>query len=69
MPKNRKVIKTPKGLIKLNEPRKFRIGTRSGGTSAHVMSTSALMNVMANPDMKGDHSNALAVLRLRGVAV
>lgn len=67
MPKNRKVVKTPKGIIKLNAPRKFRIGIRSGGKSAHVMSNNELMDVVTNPNMKRDHSSAEAVLRLRGV--
>jgi len=69
MPKNRKVIKTPLGVTKLNAPRKFRIGNRKGGLSAHVMSTAKLMDVATNPDMKGDHSNAMTVLRLRGVSI
>lgn len=67
MPKNRKVIKTSAGITKLNAPRKLRIGTRSGGVSAHTMSTSALKDVLNDTSKARYHTVAGRVLTLRGV--
>jgi len=67
MPKNRKVIKTSAGIKKLNAPRKLRIGTRSGGVSAHTMSSDALKAVLNDTGKKRYHSIAGKVLSLRGI--
>lgn len=69
MPKNRKVVKISQAMVLINEPRKFRIGSRKGGKSAHVMSSKELRDILKDEDRKRDRSNATAILRLRGVAV
>lgn len=66
MPKNRKAVKISQAMILINEPRKFRVGGRKGGKSAHTMSSNELYGILKNVDRKRDHSNASAVLRLRG---
>jgi len=68
MPKNRKVIKTSAGVKKLNAPRKLRIGTRSGGVSAHTMSSDALKAVLNDKSKSRYHKIAVRVLTLRGEA-
>jgi len=67
MPKNRKVIKTSAGIKKLNAPRKLRIGTRSGGVSAHTMSSDALKAVLNDTGKSKYHTIAGRVLSLRGI--
>ena len=69
MPKGRKVVKTGNIIHKFNVKRKFRIGTREAGLSALQMTTEALKAVLDRADKKRYHSNARAVLAMRGVAV
>jgi hypothetical protein len=49
--------------------RKNRIGYRKGGKSAHQMKTDDLLAVLTNDSQKRWKSNAMRVLRLRGVEV
>jgi hypothetical protein len=67
MPKNRKAIKTSQAIVMVNTPNKFRIGTRKAGKSAHTMSNKELKAILKNVDMKNSYSNAVAVLKLRGL--
>ena len=49
--------------------RKFKIGNRSGGKPANILSTADLKAVLENEDKKRYHAKARAVLVNRGVAV
>jgi hypothetical protein len=69
MPKNNKTIKHDGRLFKQKVSATHRIGTRKGGTSAHKMSNSALLEVLNNNDQSKFHPDASAVLKLRGVSV
>jgi len=68
MPKHRKVVKRDGQIFKFNTPNKFRIGTRKNGVSAHMMSSAALQEVIANKDKAKYHKNARTVLAIRGIA-
>jgi len=67
MPKNTKVYKVDNVLKRQRVPSKFRIGTRKAGKSAHLMSTQALLDVLAGPHKK-NAKNAKQVLELRNYA-
>ena len=47
--------------------RKFKIGNRSGGKPANMLSTADLQAVLDNADKKRYHKNARTVLKNRGV--
>ena len=69
MPKNRKVVKINNRVVKLKVPHKLRIGTRSAGKSAFLMTTAELKEVLENRDKKRWHQNARKVLNMRGVTI
>ena len=69
MPKNRKIIKTPKGITRINEPRKLLIGTRKSGKSAQIMSNDELKAVLNNKNQAKYHNKAATVLQNRGVEI
>ena len=70
MPKNRKASKTASGaIVKNRPPHKFRIGTRKSGTSALVMSSKALLEVLTDSNKKKWRTNAIEVLKMRGIQV
>jgi len=48
---------------------KFRIGTRKGGKSALQMSSDDLKAVLNDTNKTKFHSNAISVLRMRGIEV
>ncbi len=68
MPKHRNVVKKDGVVHKHNVPNKFRIGNRKSGKAGHTMTTDELKAVLDNKDKNKYHSNARAVLELRGVA-
>ena len=68
MPQNRRAIKAANGVITHVKPAsKLKIGTRSSGVSANLMSTDALKEVINNKDKARYHSKARTVLLNRGV--
>jgi predicted phage tail protein len=67
MPKGRKIVKIDGRVKRFNIQRKFRIGTRKNGVSALGMTIEALKAVLEKADQKRYHSNARAVLAMRGV--
>lgn len=67
MPKNRKIVKKGGIIYKYSVSSKLRIGNRESGVSAMFMSTTALKEVLSNPDKKRYHSKARNVLHLRGI--
>lgn len=69
MPKNRKVIKNGNTVTVLSVPSKLRIGTRKSGTSALLMTTEALKDVLTKKDNSRYHNKARTVLAMRGVTV
>jgi len=66
MPKQRKVLKTGNTVNKFNVPSKLRIGTRKSGTSAFLMTTEALKDVLTKKDHGRYHNKARTVLAMRG---
>jgi len=69
MPKNRKTTKVDGAIKVSNVPNKLRIGTRSSGTSATLMSTKKLQDVITDTNYKRYWNNAITVLNRRGVTV
>jgi len=69
MPKNNKTSKHDGKLFKQKVQATLSIGTRKGGTSAHTMSTEALLDVLKNKSHSKSHTNARKVLTLRGVSI
>lgn len=68
MPKNVSVSKTQSGrIIKSRPAHKMRIGTRSSGKSALVMSNKELIDVLDDKNKKRYHNKARKVLLERGV--
>ena len=68
MPKNNKTLKHDGRLFKQKVPATLRIGNRKSGTSAHCMTTEALLNVLTAKGQERYRSDAATVLTLRGVA-
>lgn len=69
MPKNNKTTKHDGRLFKQRVPATLRIGTRKSGTSAHRMTTEALLAVLGNKSQAKGRPNARKVLSLRGVTI
>ncbi len=67
MPKNRKVVKVDGATKVIKVPAKLRIGTRKSGTSASMMSTKRLMEVLEDKNLKRYHNNAQSVINSRKV--
>lgn len=67
MPKNRKVVKLDGVNKKLKVPAKKRIGSRSSGTSANLMSNKQLLDVLTDVNKSRYREQALTVLRKRNV--
>ena len=68
MPKSRIKRKVDSNIITDVVPRKFRVGTRKSGKSAHLMNNAALLDIVRGPAKK-NIKNAISVLKLRGVTV
>jgi len=66
MPKNRKTVKEGNVIKKLKVPSKFRVGTRSGGSSAMLMSNSILNALLKDADYRRDWNKIKGVLDARG---
>ncbi len=67
MPKSKKTIKLETRTYKVKNPTKLRIGTRKNGRSALTMSNAELNEVLKSDDKRKWHSNAMTVLKARGV--
>lgn len=69
MPKDIITTKRDGRVFHSKSARKFKIGGRKSGKSAHTMSSEALLAIVNGEKRTGDSQNARAVLTLRGVAV
>lgn len=49
-------------------PRKFKIGTRKSGKSAHTMSNDDLLEVLGDASKSRYHQNSREVLSSRGIS-
>ena len=64
MPKNKLPVK---GKNNKNIQRKFKIGTRKGGRSAHRMTNRQLVDALGNKGLRKHHHKIAQVLILRNV--
>ena len=69
MPKVRKIVSKGQTKAKVNVQRKHRIGTRKNGKAAEQMSTTDLIAVLGNDNLKKWHKNAAKVLRTRPINI
>ncbi len=67
MPKDIVKMKKDGRILRKKPARKFKIGSRKSGKSAHTMSSEALLAIVTNNKRTGDRTNARSVLKLRGV--
>ena len=65
MPKSVRKVKKDGYWTKVIVPTKFRIGTRKAGTSANLMSTEKLEQVLTDNSLSKYHDNARVVLANR----
>jgi len=69
MPKDIIVTKRDGRIFHSKPARKFKIGGRKSGTSAHTMTNEALLVIATGEKKTGDSQKARTVLAARGVAL